>query len=181
MEHSVAQAPLGGAHFHVIDGDFRRRASISRELLTHNRHSEVYHDSSEFLARLPGKGAVLMKETGGDDLGALLGAMRNRGSFFPIAIYSTPPSLDRVVKALHAGAIDYLQWPFDPILFETSLNLLLQEGERRGKIEQRRATAKALTRTLTAREQEVLVLLAQGNANKEIARTLDLSPRTVEI
>ena len=48
-------------------------------------------------------------------------------------------------------------------------------------MEQRNASAKALTRTLTAREHEVLTLLAQGNANKDIARALDLSPRTVEI
>jgi FixJ family two-component response regulator len=181
MENSLLAPRPSGAHIHVIDGDFRRRAQISRELLTRDRHPEVYDSAAEFLARLPGKGAVLMKETGGDDLGALLGEVRHRGSFFPIAVYSPTPSPDRVVKALHAGAIDYLQWPFDPVLFETSLQRLSEEGERRKNIEQRRLNAKSLTRQLTTREHDVLTLLAKGNANKDIARVLELSPRTVEI
>jgi len=181
MENSLLALGSSGAHVHVIDGDFRRRAQISRELLSHDRHPEVYDSAAEFLARLPDKGAVLMKETDGDDLGAFLGEVRDRGCFFAIAIYSMTPSPDRVVKALHAGAIDYLQWPFDPVLFETSLQRLAEEGERLRIIEQRQAAAQSLTRKLTGREHDVLVLLAKGNANKDIARALDLSPRTVEI
>jgi FixJ family two-component response regulator len=181
MENSPLAARPNGAHIHVIDGDFRRRARISRELLTRDRHPEVYDSAAEFLARLPEGGAVLMKETGGTELGALLSQVRDRGCFFPVAIYSMTPSPDRVVRALHAGAVDYLQWPFDPVLFETSLQRLAQEGERLRMVEQRKLTAQSLTRNLTAREREVLVLLAKGNANKDIARALGLSPRTVEI
>jgi FixJ family two-component response regulator len=122
-----------------------------------------------------------MNETDGNELGALLGEVRDRGCFFAVAIYSMTPSPDRVVRALHAGAVDYLQWPFDPVLFETSLQRLAQEGERLRMVEQRKLTAQSLTRNLTTREREVLVLLAKGNANKDIARALGLSPRTVEI
>lgn len=181
MENSPLAPRPNGAHIHVIDGDFRRRARISRDLLTHDRHPEVYDSAAEFLARLPDGGAVLMKDTGSEDLGALLGEVRDRGCFFAFAIYSLTPSPDRVVRALHAGAVDYLQWPFDPILFETSLQRLAQEGERLRIAEQRKVAAQSLTRKLTGREHEVLVLLAKGNANKDIARALNLSPRTVEI
>jgi FixJ family two-component response regulator len=170
------------AHVHVIDFDFRRRAEISRDLLTRDFHPEIYESAAEFLDRLPDDGPVLMMENEGrDELADLLGKARNRGRFFPVAMYSEDPMPERVVRALHDGAIDYLRWPFDLRLFDLSLRRLAEEGERRRAVEEEKAAAQAVTRTLTARENEVLFSLVQGNSSKEIATELGLSTRTVEI
>jgi FixJ family two-component response regulator len=96
-------------------------------------------------------------------------------------MYSEDPMPERVVRALHDGAIDYLRWPFDLRLFDLSLRRLAEEGERRRAVEEEKAAAQAVTRTLTARENEVLFSLVQGNSSKEIATELGLSTRTVEI
>lgn len=170
------------AHVHVIDADFRRRAKISRELMARDFHPEIYEGAAEFLERLPGDGPVLMMENEDrDELADLLARAKDHGRFFPVAIYSEEPLPERIVSALHTGAIDYLRWPFDVRLFDLSLKRLAEEGERRRAVEEEKAAARAVTRTLTARENEVLSSLVQGNSNKEIAAELGLSTRTVEI
>lgn len=170
------------AHVHVIDFDFRRRAKISRDLLARDLHPEIYEGAAEFLERLPGDGPVLMMEDEErDQLAELLERTRNRGRFFPVAMYSDDPVPERIVAALHAGAIDYLRWPFEVRLLDLSLKRLNEEGERRRQAEQGKAAARAVTHTLTARENEVLFSLVQGNSSKEIAGELGLSTRTVEI
>lgn len=170
------------SHVHVIDADFRRRATISRELLARDYHSEIYEDAVEFFERLPSDGPVLMMENHDrDDLANLLRTASNRGRFFPVAVYAEDPAPERIVRALHAGAIDYLCWPFDAQLFDLSLKRLIEEGERRWAAEQEKAAARAVTRTLSERENEVLFSLVQGNSSKEIAAALGLSTRTVEV
>ncbi|MXP41585.1 hypothetical protein GRI75_08010 [Altererythrobacter soli] len=169
-------------HVHVIDFDFRRRAQISRDLLARALHPEIYEDVGEFLGGLPAEGPVLMMEIEDrDELASLLEQARTRGRYFPVALYSDEPRPERIVSALHAGAIDYLRWPFDIGLLDLSLQRLSEVGERRRAEEQQKAAARALTRTLTARENEVLLALVQGNSSKEIAANLGLSTRTVEI
>lgn len=170
------------AHVHVIDFDFRRRAKISRDLLARGYHPEIYESAAEFLERLPAEGPVLMMERADrEELAGLLDAVREQGCFFPVALYSEEPLPERIVDALHAGAIDYLRWPFEERLFDRSLKRLAEEGERRRAAEQEKAAARAVTRTLTTRETEVLLSLVHGNSSKEIAAELGLSSRTVEI
>lgn len=167
---------------HVIDFDFRRRARISRELLERDLHPEIYEGVAEFVEDLPAQGPVLMMELEDrDELTNLLENVRNRGRYFPVAVYSDEPKPERIVRALHAGAIDYLRWPFDVELLDLSLQRLADMGERRRAAEQQAAAARAVTRTLTARENQVLLSLVQGNSSKEIAAELGLSTRTVEI
>lgn len=169
-------------HVHVIDFDFRRRARISRDLLERDLHPEIYEGVAEFIEDLPAQGPVLMMEIEDrDELANLLEKVRNRGRYFPVAVYSDEPKPERIVRALHAGAIDYLRWPFDVQLLDLSLQRLAEVGERRRAAEQQAAAARAVTRTLTARENEVLLSLVQGNSSKEIAAELGLSTRTVEI
>jgi DNA-binding CsgD family transcriptional regulator/tetratricopeptide (TPR) repeat protein len=79
------------------------------------------------------------------------------------------------LRAAHAllrelGARNAVQW------VERRLRALGARGIPRGE----RATTRANPAGLTARELEVLALIARGLANKDIARTLHLSPKTVD-
>ena len=96
-------------------------------------------------------------------------------------MYSDEPSPEKIVNAMLEGALDYLQFPFEPKLLDTAVARLSSEGERRAEQDRRRAHAKAAVEELSARELEVLASMVQGNSNKEIAQELGISPRTVEI
>lgn len=168
---------------HVIDPNFRRRAQVSRELSNWNIHAEIYEDLTEFQQVSPGDGFVFAvdDDEGAFDLSALMEAMRTNGSPLPVVMYAEQPATEGVVSAMRSGAIDFLQWPFEPQLLGSTFRRLAIDGKRMLNEERLRAAAKAKVRLLTGREGEVLVHLAEGMSNKEIGSELGISPRTVEI
>jgi FixJ family two-component response regulator len=169
-------------HIHVIDVDFRRRAQISNVLTSRNFHTEIYEDPAEFIGNLPSHGSILINEDPErSDLDTFFSLVRRQGRFYPISVYSHAPAPPRIVRAIRNGAIDYLQWPFEPALLDLTLHRLADEGDRRLKIEHEKGRAKAKVAQLTRRETDVLISLLSGNSNKEVAEELAISPRTVEI
>jgi two-component system response regulator FixJ len=96
-------------------------------------------------------------------------------------MYSDAPSPEKIVKAMIDGVLDYLQWPFDPVLLDRAVERLQVEGERRAEQDRRQLQARSLVEELSPREREVLISIVQGRANKETARELGISARTVEI
>lgn len=171
-----------GSHVHVIDGDSRRRAQISRELMGREFHAEIYENTDEFLKNLPEEGTVLLNEQpAANVLSNFFGSVRRSGHFYPVSVYSDDPTPERIVHAISQGAIDYLQWPFQPEKLNSSLQRLQTEGARRLRVERERSDALGRVGRLTVREKEVLVSLLHGNSNKEVAKELGISSRTVEI
>jgi two-component system response regulator FixJ len=97
----------------------------------------------------------------------------------PVIVITGHGDVPLAVRAMRAGALDFLEKPFRE-------EALLESVERALQMRPRKATAKssdALARleTLTDREREVLNLIVEGHTNKEVARILDISPRTVDI
>src|SRR5690606_17492958 len=123
------------AHIHVIDGDFRRRAQISSTLVSRGLQTEIYESPAEFLTSLPAEGSVLLNEAPDcDDLREFFETVRSRGRYFPVTVYCEAPAPQRIVRAIRNGAIDYLLWPFENHLFETTLLNLIEEGDRQSTI-----------------------------------------------
>jgi FixJ family two-component response regulator len=170
------------SHIHVIDPDFRRRARISRELMRLELHPEIYESVFEFGSQVPKNGMIFASDDAGrSDLPELIEMLDATGRRLPVAMYSNEPSPEKIVHAMLSGALDYLQWPFEPELLNSAVSRLQAEGKRRSEQDRRRARARALVEALSPRELEVLSLVVLGNANKEIAEDLGISPRTVEI
>ena len=179
----VILAERTGNRIHVIDDDYRRRARIVHELTARSFHAEIYEDLDEFSRHAPQEGVVFAA----DDPAAASGpveiaeVLQAHGAALPIVVYSTEPSTERIVDAIRDGALDYLEWPFDPLLLDKAFHRLAINGQQWSEQARLRSAAKARVEALSRREREVLVHLTRGLSNNDMAEALKISPRTVEI
>ncbi len=118
-----------------------------------------------------------MPEMTGLDLQA---ALMERQCLLPIIFLSAFGDVPTTVRAIQGGAVDFLEKP-------ASKEILIERIESAFTVDRRRRLEAASEndildrfRQLTPREQEVLGLTTQGFTNKDIARQLGISPRTVE-
>ena len=112
---------------------------------------------------------------------ALQEELARRRVGLPVIIVTGHGDVPLAVRAMKAGAIDFIEKPFDD-------DLLLQSIERALALRKESRSQTSLTQTaidrialLTERERQVLERLVAGEPNKVIAYELDISPRTVEI
>jgi two-component system, LuxR family, response regulator FixJ len=98
----------------------------------------------------------------------------------PIIFISGHAGIPDSAKAFRAGAVDFLEKPFDnEILLKRIEEALNKDIASREQLNEHREIQKHLAH-LTVREKEVLSLVFRGYSNKETARMLDISNRTVE-
>lgn len=106
--------------------------------------------------------------------------LTNQGLSWPTVVISGHGDIEACRRAFRNGAIDFLSKPVD----EQELIDAIQKGhgalEAQQQVSAERAEAVALVNHLSAREQEVLGMIAKGLTTKQIADALGLSPRTVE-
>lgn len=171
------------AKVHLIDPDYRRRARISRELAARNSHAEIYENVEEFRQCGVSEGYLFVAEEATGEAGRreIARLLSTDGAALPLVVYAHQPTAPQIVTAMLAGALDYLEWPFNPGVLDAAFRRLATEGQRKLEQQRLRAAAGAKVRALTRREREVLVQMVEGLSNKEIGMVLKISPRTVEI
>jgi FixJ family two-component response regulator len=85
------------------------------------------------------------------------------------------------VKAMKAGAVDFLTKPFRDQDMLDAVGIAIERDRARRKDEKIVAELRAVFETLTARERDVLALVASGLMNKQIAAEIGLAEITVKI
>lgn len=111
----------------------------------------------------------------------LLEALRKRSVEMPAIFISGHGDIPMAVRAVQAGALDFLEKPFrDEVLLEKVNNGLELDRHARESHSERLAVEQRLEE-LTPREREVMEGMLQGKLNKIIASDLDVSVRTVEV
>lgn len=167
---------------HIAGGTSRSRAEQARIAFGLGHHAEVYSDLDELLDRPPRSGVIVACENlldGG--IAALLERLGDEGIWAPLVAASAEPSVDEVVGAIQAGALDYLQLPLTEAELVRMIEHLHSDAGRHAEARRRLVEARRRIGALSKREREVLDWLSEGCSNKAIARELEISPRTVEI
>jgi two-component system response regulator FixJ len=107
--------------------------------------------------------------------------LRTERPNLPVVIVTGHGDVKMAVQAMKAGAIDFIEKPFEEEALLRSVQNALSLAERAQKRDESSTAIHQNLGRLTPREREVFEKLIVGHANKVIARTLDCSPRTVEI
>lgn len=107
--------------------------------------------------------------------------LRDRGLLFPVIVMTGHGDISVAVQAMKAGAVDFIEKPFEKAVLLAAIEDGLMRIEHADKTRARAEEARVRLQALTPREREVLDGLARGHPNKTIAYDLDISPRTVEI
>ena len=167
---------------HILDKDVKRRATIAFGLTSKNFRPQIYENLEE-VANFPPRDGLLLLNDGfaGEEMAYVTGIIASTLSRVPVIVFGEHPSTDDVVKAMLAGAVDYLEWPFDAEQFEKSLARAESGASAQARTVERKQNAAARLEALTEREREVLRNLIQGHSSKDIGLVLGISPRTVEV
>ena len=105
--------------------------------------------------------------------------LNKRNSSVPVIVITGHGDVPLAVTA-KAGAVDFIEKPFDDDVLLDSIHRALAEGRKNNHNQTESRAAAALIAALTSREHEVLDHLVLGKSNKLIAHELGISPRTVE-
>lgn len=169
---------------HLIDDDDAVREALTLLLVESGFTVRTYKSGVDFLAasRSEAPGCIVsdirMPELDGLELQAKL---RAGGSTAPIIFITGHGDVPMAVQALRAGALDFIEKPFDDDHLLASIKRALEFSEQRKTQDAARGEIEHRLATLTSREAEVLDCLIAGRPNKIIAFDLNMSMRTVEV
>jgi two-component system, LuxR family, response regulator FixJ len=168
---------------YVVEDDAAVRRSLERLLGSAGFSSILYETARDFLDAAPGlsAGCVLLDIRMPEMDGLELQTQLNRLGFaLPIIVMTGHGDVQTAVRAMKAGANDFIEKPFDD---ERLLAAIDQALALSGPGSRERETAEALDKiaTLSPRERDVLDGLVAGKPNKVIAYDLGISVRTVEV
>jgi FixJ family two-component response regulator len=169
---------------HVVDDDALLRMALSRLLMASGYRVVQYESASEFLERAPSNdaGCILLDiDMPGMNGLQLQDQLGDAGNALPIVFLTGRGDIRMSVRAMKAGAEDFLEKPVDTDdLFRAIERAVARCGRthmQRGKLE----VLHAQFDTLTMREREVFYLLILGKLNKQIAHDLGNAERTVKL
>jgi two-component system response regulator FixJ len=176
--------PRDSAVVHIIDDDDAVRDSLAVLLDSAGIAVCAYDSATKFLAVARGLGAgCVLTDVRMPDLDGL--ALQRRltelGVTLPVIVMTGHGDVPIAVAALKAGAMDFLEKPFDDERLVAAVGAALtvsRDTQRQAAVAAQIATRVA---NLTPREREVMHLMVAGNPNKTIAYDLGASPRTVEV
>jgi len=108
-------------------------------------------------------------------------AIRERKIHLPAIVITGHGDVSAAVRAMKAGAIDFIEKPFDDAGLLDRVRAALAMDQKQAESEGQLHHVRQLYDTLTPRERQVMQLVVQGHLNKQIATDLGLSHKTIEV
>ena len=167
----------------VVDDDQAMRNSLKWLIESVAFRVETYSSAKDFINNYyPGRSGCLLLDVRMPGMSGLeLQQYLNEHQIqIPIIIITGHGDVPMAVRAMKAGAVDFIQKPFnDEFLLDSIRNAMTLDEKKRNLQAQRAEIATRLDQ-LTPREHEVMAMVTDGKSNKEIASSLDVSSKTVE-
>jgi two-component system, LuxR family, response regulator FixJ len=167
----------------VIDDHDRIRQSLRVLLETDGLRVTDYASAETYLANgVPYPGDCLVVDINMPGMSGLdlQEELTRRNVRLPLIVVTGNADIKLAVRAMKAGAVDFLEKPFDDVVLLATIRRAIADGRSPCNGEEGRK-ASALFALLTERERDVLSRLTLGESNKAVAHHLGISPRTVEI
>jgi FixJ family two-component response regulator len=168
----------------VVDDDPSMRKALTNLFRSVGLRAEVFGSARELLeSELPDVGSCLVLDIrlpgpSGLDFQAELAKANIQ---IPIIFMTGHGDIPMTVKAMKAGAVDFLTKPFRDQDMLDAVTIAIERDRARRKNEKIVAELRAVFETLTTRERDVLALVASGLMNKQIAAEIGLAEITVKI
>ena len=175
---------IGEATLFVVDDDQTVRESLRTLGGSVGLPVEAYPTGEEFLATQNGGRAgclvcdVRLPGMSGLDLQQELAT---HGFTLPIIMITAYADVSIAVRAMRAGAIDFIEKPFNRQVLLDRVHEAIEMDRKVRLLETQRRSVTAWVARLTPREREVMTLVVAGKANKVIAMDLGLCEKTVEV
>jgi FixJ family two-component response regulator len=169
---------------YVIDDDAAVRESLALLVRSVGLESRTFVSAADFLAafdaamdgclvvdiRMPGMSGLDLQQV-----------LNERGCHLPLLFITGHGDVAMAVRAMRAGALDFIEKPFRDQELLDRINQALALSARQRSAFAQVEEVRARLSTLTTREREIMDRIVTGQANKVIAMDLGLSERTVEI
>jgi FixJ family two-component response regulator len=167
----------------IVDDDRRIRESLTDLLSSYGMNALAFGSAAEYLAYpQPEAAACVILDVRLPDINGLELQSRIAHGYHPHIVFITGHGdIPSSVRAIKAGAVDFLSKPFKPADLIRAVNAALEQNREARRL---RADLGELNRrfsTLTPREREVLPLVASGLLNKQAAAELGISGITLQI
>ena len=168
----------------VVDDDAAVRQSFEWLVGSVGLKTETYASARAFLegydparpgclvldVRMPGMSGLELQER-----------LAAQGITLPVIVVSGYGDVPTAVRVMKQGAVDFIEKPFSDQAMLDRIQASIERDLKARKDAAERASARTNRDTLTRREAEVMDLVILGRSNKEIARDLAISPKTVEV
>jgi FixJ family two-component response regulator len=168
----------------VIDDDPSMLRSLASLLRSVGLEARVFSSAPEFMraqrpdapgclvldVRLPGMSGLAFQQE-----------LAKAGIALPVIFITGHGDVPMSVRAMKAGAVEFLTKPFDDQLLLDAIHGAIERDRERRRTAAQLAELQARFRTLTEREREVFKLVIAGRLNKQIADDLSLSVVTVKV